>query len=919
MLSGDTTVKFLAPDTFVELTQERIPFGTGLYFLLFTLFTQLSLIHYHSYNSSLFLSLCYYLSTFYSLSSSFTILILFFHTFHLSYLLLFSSSLSPLSHSFLCLCAGFGSPVGVGWSPDAQLVHAVSSEGSVLLFLASFPTLYASCGSLLAHRSSLREITVLDVREWQSSSAPTGSVVVPVAAEPELLAVSLHHVAVGLNSHAWIYRYADNGVQVELIYEHDYTGTITQMRMNSTHFAVLVDGHAYVLALAQTQQNQPHAGEKEPPSLRILPERGDTHTVTSVAFAADFFVYSTDDGRIVYHSLLDWGEVNDYRCPAGLVSVTPNRIGTRCVCFDEQSRPFVYSPVTDTVLPLPSTVPLTNTLPITTSTPPISTTALTHTTQKEKESSPDTQAETAMRDVRYADTILWDQSELLTFTARIVGQQAVATLVCSPDLYGGAVVSAVGVTPIPLFMHVVGVHGGYVYFQSPAGELFRTQLETHRHLSLVSSAAPCARETALKCFHQCLSLYRLKDAWTVLLRLDDAALVDVFAQHALRMFDIEYAVAAFRLAGNAACVGFYERLLNCDDKNLLSGYIALMAGEKDRAQRFFLRSSAPVAALEMRCDAMEWEAALGLAAQLARSRVPEISLHYAQQLETRGDYQKAQKYYASAHTHGATPAHDTRCMGGVARTKIRTGEIRAGMDAALATDTPSVLFECAALLESMKLLDDAACLYERGGNHAKAAELYLSTRNIRALGPVLAQISTPLFHLQYGRLLEHSGDTKGATREYLAADDIASAARVLVGSGAIAEAQALVRRTRSTEAARVVALRCAADERTSEAVEFLVLARCFDDAFALAVEHDCMEEYAHTLTRTDAAVETRQRERERAAQTRTHTASVHTGRVGSVLDGFDLAAAEDNDDSEESEDASADTPDTHTQTATRTQ
>jgi hypothetical protein len=121
-----------------------------------------------------------------------------------------------------------------------------------------------------------------------------------------------------------------------------------------------------------------------------------------------------------------------------------------------------------------------------------------------------------------------------------------------------------------------------------------------------------------------------------------------FATMALSMLEISFTVRAYRLLGNIAMVQFLTRLENCDDKNLLSGYLALTNGDKDSAQRFFLSSSNPIAALEMRCNSMDWEQALSLWIQLALERMPYVSYEYAQQLVIMGDYNKAIMHYKNS-------------------------------------------------------------------------------------------------------------------------------------------------------------------------------------------------------------------------------------------------------------------------------
>ena len=50
----------------------------------------------------------------------------------------------------------------------------------------------------------------------------------------------------------------------------------------------------------------------------------------------------------------------------------------------------------------------------------------------------------------------------------------------------------------------------------------------------------------------------------------------------------------------------------------------------------------------MRCDLMEWDKALKLASNLAPDEIPFICRQYGQQLEVKGDYNKALELYERA-------------------------------------------------------------------------------------------------------------------------------------------------------------------------------------------------------------------------------------------------------------------------------
>lgn len=96
---------------------------------------------------------------------------------------------------------------------------------------------------------------------------------------------------------------------------------------------------------------------------------------------------------------------------------------------------------------------------------------------------------------------------------------------------------------------------------------------------------------------------------------------------------IPAALRVYKQLQDVATVSSLREIMDVEDRKVLCGYMALFLGEFDRAQSWFLNSSKPTAALEMRCDLLQWDQALQLAKRMAPERVPYISKEYAQQLE----------------------------------------------------------------------------------------------------------------------------------------------------------------------------------------------------------------------------------------------------------------------------------------------
>lgn len=93
------------------------------------------------------------------------------------------------------------------------------------------------------------------------------------------------------------------------------------------------------------------------------------------------------------------------------------------------------------------------------------------------------------------------------------------------------------------------------------------------------------------------------------------------------------AIRVYQQIEDIAMVNSLQTLLEIEDCKLLAGYVSMFLNDFDQAQQWFLKSSNPVAALEMRRDLLQWDQALQLAKKMAPEQIPLISKEYAQQLE----------------------------------------------------------------------------------------------------------------------------------------------------------------------------------------------------------------------------------------------------------------------------------------------
>ena len=193
---------------------------------------------------------------------------------------------------------------------------------------------------------------------------------------------------------------------------------------------------------------------------------------------------------------------------------------------------------------------------------------------------------------------------------------------------------------------------------------------------------------------------------------------------------------------------------------------------------------------------------------------------------------------------------------------LRCGDVRRGLDICRELKNYRTLHrDCAEILESMKQNLEAASLYETAGYHDKAAYLYIKLKNWTKIGQLLPHISSPKIQLQvcscfdsvlkfqnlcvisrnffqYAKAKEAEGQYKDAVTAYEAARDYDNAVRIHLDHLNNPEsAVRLVKETKSTEGAKLVARFFLKLGDFNSAIQFLIISKCVDEAFQLAKQH----------------------------------------------------------------------------------
>jgi WD repeat-containing protein 19 len=153
-----------------------------------------------------------------------------------------------------------------------------------------------------------------------------------------------------------------------------------------------------------------------------------------------------------------------------------------------------------------------------------------------------------------------------------------------------------------------------------------------------------------------------------------------------------------------------QPLIHENERDLLIGHIAMVLGKYDIAQEYYLKSSEPLNALDMRCDIQDWFIASSLTKSIAPEQESFISKRLATQTESQGNNTEALKQFEKSVITGVVAnveksvieRHNMECFSGIARTSIKLGDIQRGFNIAREIKDKNLLLDIAVVCENMK-------------------------------------------------------------------------------------------------------------------------------------------------------------------------------------------------------------------------
>lgn len=262
---------------------------------------------------------------------------------------------------------------------------------------------------------------------------------------------------------------------------------------------------------------------------------------------------------------------------------------------------------------------------------------------------------------------------------------------------------------------------------------------------------------------------------------------EVIGRQCLKYIELETAEIAFQMCKNVGMVYSIQSIKSETEINILIGHVASILFKHDVAQEYFMKSTKPILALEMRMDLQDWFAALKLAKQIAPEKEQFICRKLASQVENQQNNLEAQKLYERAYMNPSSDTlddkinieqHNTQCYAGIARTAIKMGDMNRGMQIANELKDNNLVIEIASVCEGIKCWPEAAKLYQKGGNIEKAASIYIQIGMFQAAAPLIDKITSPSILVMLAKAKEAEKNYREAEKAYERANDFENIIRL---------------------------------------------------------------------------------------------------------------------------------------------
>lgn len=164
------------------------------------------------------------------------------------------------------------------------------------------------------------------------------------------------------------------------------------------------------------------------------------------------------------------------------------------------------------------------------------------------------------------------------------------------------------------------------------------------------------------------------------------------------------------------------------------------------------------------------------------------------------------------------------------------------------------MYDCAELLATVGHITEAAGLYERGEYYDEACSHYISLKMWNKANQILPHVKSTKLHALYAKAKESDGQFEEAINSYRIAGDLDACVRIYLDHLCDPHsASEIVLESRSMESAKMLAKFYQKIGDIEQALQFLVLCGCVEEAFSLAQRHNKLKRHGELLERYENA------------------------------------------------------------------
>eukprot|EP00924_Labyrinthula_sp_SR-Ha-C_P014324 maker-scaffold_20-snap-gene-2.1-mRNA-1 protein AED:0.01 eAED:0.02 QI:0/0/0/1/1/1/2/0/1497 len=798
-------------------------------------------------------------------------------------------------------------PTSCDFSGNTNICSVASSKGCLYSLLIRAPlvsTVHRSFANpRLAYLSSLKEVTVLDLKNYIDITSPrlkedANSVngckkwTHSLSFEPALIAANQDIVLCVYERKIQVYAETkltdliksrrkkssqidaqESKTQISFkLSEVELQDQVEFIVVNEDNYVVaLVEGKAFIyyiildtsskIQLIDTIDTQDRAYE----------------SITAIGIVKDFFIYGTSQGMIQYYSLIRKECLEKFRyqssAKSSIKKLFPNISGTKVAYLDATNTFYLMFP---TFLSYPLVI---------------------------------------RKQVEPSSIVLWDLADQLSYCFFLVTKTDVSTFIHTPqslsavlnDSLSGEITEigplqvgedgSISMTPLAtkLFPGYIPlcVYGGILICHfAESSKLGSIILGTHDSLPgsiferpLHKNLKTLEEPTKEKRFCQHLALNQHEHAWIEVLNIKNRKYWLALSTKLLETLNIQLVIHLWRELGNGSMVYTLEHILmdiraigkKREEKKYVAGRILVLFGEYGKAEKLLLESSEPEAALDMRKKLNQYKEALVLANSMVKEGkalssdldIAEVAFKYALELEAEDDFPQALKLFQLSLENLKTlevekkyPEASTlanQCKSHIAKLSLRIGDISQGVELALQLADKYICKECADILldlfiesdtNSERWMYDAARLYQMAQENDKACKLYIKLNNFKTVSKLIDTVTDSIVLSDYAAARERYEDYQTAVKYYKKAARYEECIRLYLFKLSVpGKAFQLVREWNSKTGAKKCADYCVSTNDIKQAIEFSFIAEEWDEALNLAISHHENENTIKVLER----------------------------------------------------------------------